>query len=325
MNRTDVLERLEPICHTTVKQIEHTAGTRVLAEPGQVAIRPVSGGKLIPLGTKGVEAMTRFVGLPKKLGEDLSLDLYGRVATELLARKERYNLLLDGDEVQEFVPYRGMKALPVERVLSTIERAVPGCDYHRVTVMPNCSASLELIGTKQEAVRRGDLVRAGAMVAFSPVNTIAPTVQSFVLRLVCTNGATSKTVLTNFTGGGGEGDDVWQWFRQSVQAAYQSLGDITERYRQMNSERVPPDQRATILEALLRQAGVGGKDAEAIRAQAIEAPPRNMYDMVNLLTWGTSHLEMTPIQRQRALNASASFTDESEHARTCPLCHIRQN
>jgi hypothetical protein len=324
VNRTEVLEQLEPICHTKVRQVEHTPRTRVLVEPGQVVIRPGSGGQLIPLSENGVKAMTNFVGLPRKICQELSPDLFGRVATELLGRKERYNLLLEGDQVQNFAEYRGVRNLPVDRVLSTIERAVPRCDYHRVTVLPNYVATLEIVGTKKEAVRRGDIVRAGAMVSFSPISTVMPVVQSYVLRLVCTNGATSKTVLAQFTGGGGDGDNIWQWFRQSVQAAYQSLGAVVNRYREMIQERIPADQRAAMLEELLRQAGITGKEAEAVRAQAIQEPPRNAYDMMNLITWASSHIVRSPERIQRALNAGATFTSESQHATICPLCQTRR-
>lgn len=323
MNRTEVLEKLEPISHMRVRQVEHTPRTRVIVQPGQVVIRPGSGGQLVPLGEKGVTAMTNFVGLPRKVCQDLSPDLFGRVATELLGRKERYNLLLEGDEVQDFADYRGVRNLPVERVLSTIERAVPGCDYHRVTTLPGAVATLEILGTQQQAVRRGDLVRAGAMVTFSPINTVMPAVQSYVLRLACTNGMTSRTVLANYAGGGGEGDDVWQWFRQSVRAAYQSLAEVVNRYQEMSRERIPPEQRAAMLEELIRRASITGKEAEAIRAQAIQVPPSNSYDMMNLITWATSHVVRSPERRQRALAASATFASESEHARTCPLCHSR--
>ena len=322
MNRTKVLEKLAPICQTTVRPVEHSPRTRVIVEPGQVLIRPERGGRLIRVADKGVKALTNFVGLPRKVAGDLSPDLFARVATELLGRKECYNLLLDGEEVQNFTEYRRVKNLSVERVLTTIERAVPGCDYHRVSVLPNSVASIEIVGTQQQAVRRGDMVRAGAMVTFSPINVVLPSVQSYVLRLVCTNGATSKTVLTQFTGGG-EGDDIWQWFRQSVAAAYQSVGAIADRYQQMIQERIPADHRAAMLEALLREAGITGKEAEAVRAQAIQEPPRNTYEMVNLITWATSHVITSPRERYRALDASAGFMEQSEHARTCPLCHTR--
>ncbi len=319
MNRTEVLEKLAPICQTTVRPVEHSPRTRVIVEPGQVMIRPGRGDQLVPVSNQGVKALAKFVGLPHGVAQELSPDLFARVSTELLGRKECYNLLLDGEEVQNFTEYRRVKNLPVERVLTAIERAVPRCDYHRVSVLPNSVASIEIVGTQQQAVRRGDMVRAGAMVTFSPINLVLPSVQSYVLRLVCTNGATSKTVLTQFTGGG-EGDDIWQWFRQSVAAACQSVGNIVERYRGMIQERIPADQRAATLDELLRQAGITGKEAEAVRARAIQEPPRNAYDMMNLITWASSHVIRSPERIQRALNAGATFTSESQHATICPLC-----
>jgi L-serine dehydratase len=42
------------------------------------------------------------------------------LATEVLARKERYNLLIDQGEVRDFADYRGAHHLPAERALSTI-------------------------------------------------------------------------------------------------------------------------------------------------------------------------------------------------------------
>jgi hypothetical protein len=324
MDRTAVLEKLEPISHVRTRPVEHTARTRVLVQPGQVVIRPGSGGHLVPISEEGVKAMTNFVGIPRAVSQQLSPDLFGKVVTELLSRKERYNLLLEDDQVRNFGDYRGIRNLPVDRVLTAIEHGMPQCDYHRVSVLGDHSAMLEVIGPKQEAVRRGDLMHAGALVKFSPINTIKPLVQSYVLRMVCTNGMTSKTVLAEFTGGHGEGDDVWQFFRQSVRSAYQAIGNIVSRYQNMIRERVPADQRAGMLEELLRQAGITGKEAEAVRAQAIQQPPRNTYDMLNLVTWASSHIIKTPERIQRAMNASATFVSESEHASVCPLCHARR-
>jgi len=324
MDRTAVLDKLEPISHVSARPVVHTARTRVLVQPSQVVIRPGNGGQLVPMSENGVKAMANFVGLPQKVCKELSSDMFGKVVTELLSRKERYNLLLDNDEVQNFGDYRGVRNLPVDRVLSTIEQGMPHCDYQRVSILGNHSAILEMVGTKQEAIRRGDVVQAGAMVTFSPINTVKPVVQSYVLRLACTNGMTSKTVLAEFTGGHGEGDDVWQFFRQSVRAAYQSMGSVVNRYREMIRERIPADQRAGMLEEFLRQAGITGKEAEAVRAQAIQEPPRNTYDMLNLVTWASSHIIRSPEKIQRALAASATFVSESEHASVCPLCHVRR-
>jgi hypothetical protein len=317
------MEKLQPICQTEVRQVNHQPRTRVIIQPDQVILKPGSGGRLIPLIQDGVRAMAGFIGMPRAMCQSLSSDLFGKVATELLSRKERYNLLIDDGEIRDFADYHGVRNLPAERVVRIIEQAIRGAEFHRVTILGNYSAMLEVVGDQRLAVRRGDLVRAGAMVTFSPISTIRPLVQSYVLRLACTNGMTSKTVLAEYHSGG-EGDNIWQWFRQSVRSACQALGEIVDRYQEMTRERIPADQRAAMLEALLKEARITGEDAEAVRARAMEEPPRNTYALLNLVTWASSHVIREPHRIQRTLDTAASFTAEQEHACICPLCHARR-
>ena len=273
------------------------------------------------MSEQGTRALANYIGMPRSLCQQLSPDTFGRVATELLARKERYNLLIDNGQVVDFADYRGMRNLPVERVLETIERSIPGTEFHRVNLF-GYSATIEVVGEQRQPVVRGDLIRAGALVTFSPINTVRPAVQSYVLRLACTNGMTANNVLREFHfGNGGEGDDIWQWFRQSLREAYRSLNAIVSRYREMRNERVPADQRATMLEAMLKDARITGEDADAIRARAIQEPPRNTYDLVNLLTWASSHVVREPARIRRIQNTVAAFSNESEHRQVCPICH----
>ncbi len=121
--------------------------------------------------------------------------------------------------------------------------------------------------------------------------------------------------------GGGEGDDVWQWFRKSVRSSYSTLDKLVETWRKLIEERVPPEDRAMIIAALIKKMKVGGSIAEAIRARAIEHPPENSWDVYNLLTFATSHIIEAPQQVIRGQLVAADFTSEESHARTCPLCH----
>ena len=215
------------------------------------------------------------------------------------------------------------------RILTAIEGGIKGIEYHRVLLLDNFVVSLELIGERREPVVAGDLIQAGAQVSFSPIGTVDPTVQSYALRLTCTNGATHNTVLREFHygggGSGGEGDDIWLWFRRSAREAYNSLNRIVARYRLMMDEQIPADQRAMMLEAMLREAKISGEEANAIRAMAIESPPETSYDLMNLLSNASSHLLEDPRRVRRAQNAVASYTSETEHARVCPVCHARRN
>lgn len=329
MNRTEVLEKMEPILNTQVRVMEHNPRTRVVVTPDEVVLRPGGGQRHLEMTTAGVQSLANFIGLPTNLAAKLRPETFGAVATELLGRNNRYALMLKDGAITSVAKPTEYRSLNPTRVLSAVEGGIRGIEYHRVLLLDNFVVSLELIGERREPVVAGDLIQAGANVMFSPIGTVDPLVQSYALRLTCTNGATHRTVLREFHygggGGGGEGDDIWQWFRRSAQEAYNSLNRIVEQYRRMMDEQIPADQRAMVLEAMLREAKITGTDANAIRALAIEEPPQNSYEMMNLMTRASSHLLEDPRRVRRAQAAVQSYTSETEHARVCPVCHARRN
>jgi len=292
-----------------------------------VTLKPGGGQRHVEFREEGVKSLASFVGLPWNIVAKLHPDTFGDAATQLLRRKERYSLMVKEGTVTEVATPSDLKGLNPTRVLAAIEGGIRGLEYHRVLILKNQSVCLELIGERREPVIAGDLIQAGAQVTFSPLGTIQPKVSSYALRLMCTNGMRSNTVLREFTygGGGGDGDDIWQWFRESAKEAYNSLARIVERYREMSNELIPPEQRAAILEAMLKEAKISGADASAVRALAIESPPQNSYDMLNLLTHATSHLLQSSTAIVNAQEAAATYASASTHARMCPMCHATRN
>jgi hypothetical protein len=133
-------------------------------------------------------------------------------------------------------------------------------------------------------------------------------------------------VLSNFSGGnggGGEGDSVWQFFRSSIRKAYGSFDTVVNQWKKLQAENIPAADRARILAALLERAKIKGEVADAVMAMAVERPPRNAWDMHNLITFASTHLLTAPAQVDRAQDIAAEFADESTHAKSCPLCHRR--
>ncbi len=328
MNREEVLERMEPILNTQVRTMEHRAQTRVLVTPNMVTFRPGGGQHHMEMTTGGVQSLANFIGLPWNLAAQLRPETFGNVATELLGRKNRYALVTKDNAITAVAKPQEYNTLNPERVLRSVESGIRGIEFHRVLILDNFVVSLEVIGERRQAVARGDLIQAGAQITFSPMGTVDPMIQSYALRLACTNGVTSNTILREFHfggGGGGEGDDVWQWFRHSARDAYNALDRIVSRYQQMIAEHIDPSQRAMILEAMLREARIIGEDANAVRALAIENPPQTSYDVMNLITQATSHIIEDPRRVHRAQLAVASYTSAQEHARVCPVCHARRN
>jgi len=325
LNRTEVLERLEPIMDTQLREIDHEPRTRVMVSPEQVSLRPGGGRRILEVAPSGVMSLVKFSGLPETIAKNLQPETFGQVATELLAHKRRYSAVLKDGAITSFVRRGEYRNTNPARALQAIESGVRGADFHRVMILDNLVAQIEVVGEERQPVARGDLVQAGAMVQFSPIGTIQPYVQAYALRLACTNGMTHNDIIREFRhgggGGGGEGDDIWQWFRRSVREAYQAINPIIQRYRGMMDELISPEQRAQVLTAMLREAKITGGPADAVRAMAIENPPENRYQMMNLISYASSHLLERPDQVRRAQNTAADYAHEHTNPLECPMCH----
>lgn len=319
MNRAEVLEQMAPIMGLKARPVEHGPRTRVTVSPDGVEI--VHNRHGYHLGDSGVKSLLGFTGLPLPLATGLRPRTLESALTELLAGKGHYTLVTSNDEVTGITGSTDFHGVDPERALVNVERSIPNVDYHRVNLL-NSGARVEILGPRQEAVRVGDNVQAGVSVALSPIGTINPQIQSFNLRLVCTNGAIATQVVETFQfgRGGGEGDNIWQWFRQSSKAAYDSFTATVDGYKALAERVIPVGDRAATLEGMIRQAGLTGNLGNTVRGWAVDDPPETEWDIFNLITRASSHLLENSEGILRAQRAAASFSSEAEHRRVCPSC-----
>ncbi|MDD2730808.1 MAG: hypothetical protein PHW33_01645 [Candidatus Portnoybacteria bacterium] len=324
MKANEVLDHLKDVRSVTAKVVEREPATKIVVTPDMVTMRPGKGKRLLEVGKEGVKDLFQFLHMPPDMVGKIMPGTCGQVANDLLGHKERFELLMkDGKIIGFRAPHAGHSMSP-ERVLESIEKVVEKPDYHKVAV-DGQNVNLEIVGIDKATVTRGDVVRAGALVKFSPLGISNPIVQSFVMRLVCTNGMTSSTVLREYSFGGGRGGDdkkdgLWSWFRKGLKEAYGSYSKVVERYQQMIKDEIPEAERAMMLEAMIKEAGLKDEAAATVRTMAIDTPIRNSYDILNLITYATSHVLEDPKQIHRARRATEVFQDNDSHALFCPVC-----
>lgn len=330
MKENEVLDHIKSVNNVSVKQVAKDPATKIIVTPDMVTMRPRRGARLLEVDRdEGVRDLFKFLHCPPDLMGKVSPDTSRRVLNDLIDTKEQFELIMrDGKIIGFRAVHRGHN-MPCERVLDSIDKVIEKADYNKAMVLANQAVDLEIVGIDKKAVSKGDIIRAGARVMFSPLGGVNPTVQSFVLRLACTNGATSNNVLREYSFGSGGGDahgrsdhrdGLWSWFRKSLKEAYSSYNEIVDRYKEMVEDRIPDDQRAMMLENMIREAGLDDATAKAVRDRAIEQPPQNSYDMFNLLTWATSHLITEPKRIQRARRAVEVFQAAESHGLFCPVC-----
>ena len=325
MNREQVMERIGSICDLKVKPITHGPKTKVSVGSDMVVLKPGGGARTLEMTEEGVRNLANFCTIPDKFGTTLTPTTFGLVATELLEAKGQYALIVDRDNrIVDFGRAKEYRDFNTERVLATIDRAMPSCEIQRVFSLADHTVSLDVASPKEMVVSRGDLVRAGANITFSPIGVTTPLVVPYTLRCECTNGMTTSDILREykFTGGdGGGGGSFYPWLNKSIRLASNCLGDIIKRWRKLQAENIPDGQRAAMLTALLREARITGEVAAAINSRALEHPPENSFDLFNLITWGASTVEMEPKEVFRLRGAADKSYQEEAQKRLCSLCH----
>ena len=333
MDRDTLLERMSGYTGVTARLGDSDTKVAEAETPSGFAIKPSRGARSVPIGEAGMANLLDFAGVPAKLAEKLEPQTLGKVATQALTSKRAdgtYTMLTKGGEVMEFAPPSQTRNIPATRVVDNIAKGIPSdVEFRRFLDLPRYTLRIETVGEQEHAVKVGDLVRAGTVTQFSPLGLTVPSVEAFNERLVCTNGMTARDFAQEWRhaggrGGAGEGDDIWQFFRKANRDAYAAFGRTVERYDELAQTSINPEDRGMILEALMREGGIRGDLAAAVRNDAITSPPEDEWDMVNLISRVTSHVLEDPREIVRAQRAAAGFVAADEHSRTCPSCSRAQ-
>lgn len=330
MDMAQVLEKVEPLTKLKGEVIEGDFKVLWSADDGAVELRPGRGKRAIPFNPDSLERLFNHANINKNLRERISTQTLMQAVSESLANAQQdkgLSILTRDGMIEDIGPGQEFRSIPPERVLRKITKGLGGeVDFSRVLTLPNHTIRVETLGMEQKAVVENDIIRAGTMTQFSPLGITIPAVQSFNLRQWCLNGATTMDIVRDFQYGG-EGDDIWQFFQRANREAYRSIGPVIERYQQLMQEEVTPEDRAAVVNALLKQMKASTETVAAVQARALETPPQNSYDVLQLATWATSHVIADPVRIVRAQNAIATWTNEETHARTCPTCNtgLRRN
>ena len=288
---------------------------------------------------EAMKSIAEFAGVTQQIA--------GKFPTELVTPLVNYGIKMrDGvvviaDEDNRIINVQDRSKLqpimPVEAVLENMLAQWPEVKFKDAQM--GASYGTDIVAITHDEERRleelvqpglhqflpegGDPFRAGVHIHTNPMGLSAPEIEPFTYRLVCLNGAVHTQYLHDAWGRGfGEGDELWQWFRDGLQASDMAVGNIMGKYAEMIGETIEPNARAAVVEGYARQARLGNEDKQALREQAMNEPPRNMYDLFNLATATATHrghktlAEMLNHQRRATVNT----TTADAHGHYCPTC-----
>jgi hypothetical protein len=283
----------------------------------------LAGGQLreeVPFSLAGVKSLCHFLRIPPRIVKELGPAVSGTVLTTLLNKLQAYSITGAHGEIDVISQAKEVQHVDTRRVIDSIVQAMPDADFHRVLIGKEYDIQLEVVGERQAAVNVGDLVRGGVAVRFSPLGGIQPQVQTFALRLACTNGALTSQNLSGYELFEEDFDQFYPWLTQSVTTAYEGLESVMESWRILSQQVLSPEDRNLMLSGLMKRARLTSRMIEMIHGKALEEHPETAYDLLQLLTWATSHVMDDPRRIRRAQLAGAVFTDEVQHQAYCRSC-----
>ena len=319
MNLVELLTELSTVTELSMQKLDEMAEVE-LTGTGELFLK--DGGLPWPVTWEARKQLLKLIGVSNGLLVKLDKNTASQVLTELYRRQGGLTGLVSKEELVGFAEQGRYRPVVVEKMLDAVNQSLGEVEYHRALVLPNYDVRLEILGQDEHAVLEGDQVRAGIALQFNPVGLTHPAIQTFALRQVCVNGMTATTVLEQYTLDTGYGEDpqVYGWARDTAKLAYDGLPEVVSQWQTLAGDSITQEDRALLLTALATRAKLRGKDAAALWARATEEPPQTAYDVLNLMTWVTSHVMSDPSRIIRAQQVSANFVAEELHQKQCPTC-----
>ena len=296
-------------------------------------------------GKEAIESLVKFIGVSPTLVKDYPSKLTLPLLSHGLARKEGAVAVIDGEgrllNVSDQAKLKPVMA--AEQVLEHIREQWPEVQWQDGEISSpkgDRAYGADLIAITHNDVERlerrvdrnlhqrlpegGDPYRAGIHAHFNPMGITEPLIEPYIQRLVCLNGAIHSEYLSHEWGRGfGEGDDLWQWFRDGLIASNVAIGGVMDKYAEMVGQTFETGtDRARAVEGFIRSARLTREDAQAVRDGAIANPPETQYDLFQLATATATHggsksLEQL-LNRQRVAASTASHPHID---RFCPTCN----
>lgn len=272
------------------------------------------GGRKWQPSRKVVQEATALCGIPQAYANKCELDFLAMQLNHWMPSLGQVQMVTKDDNLVALTRPTSPILSPT-MILDKIENTLHPNDYFRATIKED-KVCIYVVGQVEEAVRKGDVVRGGAYIEFSPTGVTSPLVKGFIERLICTNGAVSNEDTLIFSFGGDEGGSFNKWLRNSLVSATKSVKKTAVTLREMANTKINPSE---VLDHVLR-ASLPDMVKDSIRAKVMDQGAPTMYDLYNHITYVASHeVEDEQIVHRLMTNAS----EVGKH-KSCPVCHRRR-
>jgi hypothetical protein len=283
----------------------------------------------VPANSTGLTHLANWLDVPYKFLLRQDRDFQQLILERLLARNPG-EVLLEWSDEQGIVALRdtGVEVIDPRRIIDIAAKVLDD-PYARVTRAFSTEGEyrFDVVMRTDDGIfgdrQVGDLTAAGLTFGQNTKANLAPWVQPYAQRLVCTNGMVSTDPSLKVDGRGKDVSEMLAHLEAQAQRAFARMEHEIDAFYDLRNQRVV-DSSQTLLR-LAREQGL----PERIVFALIERMPVlvddtqdvSMFDLVNVITNHANAPELIgKAKPQRALEAVGGQIILS-HAERCPRCH----
>jgi hypothetical protein len=287
-------------------------------------------------GKDGLLAMAKFFDIPPKFFARLDAEQKQfLLRTQIEKADEDVTVLYREDEgVSEIYKAGQTRVRPhrlVEKALTTFPAESPIVDHW----LDHNELRVDVI--LPEGFERGiggdpgvgDITRGGVRLGQDRKLNMAPWVQPFLYRLVCTNGMEVPDAGLKVSALGATEQEIEALFEAEVARAMERLDQDIEHFYSLRSERVGSDPTGALRRAATEMglpARTVGNLEDLVPSLVDEATGDiSMFDVVNLMTNWANHPDIDVRSSSRRNLQVAGGRLVNDHAERCGTCHARLN
>lgn len=299
------LRDIEPLTLTQLKDKLDIGGETVTVSPGEVKLDSTRGvievlpdgvarrqARQIPLTVESVEAIANHIGVPTAFHKRLPTDLRDTLFNELFVREHNQALVRLTETEILYMREPSSKIIDPRRFVDVAAKVVS--PEGQVIDFKNAKDFFGFDVVVPEGFDRGqggdrkvgDITRGGVRFGQDTKQGLAPWVQRYMYRLVCTNGMEVPDTTLKIDARGESIEDVINELEQMAQLAFAKVEEDLVHFYALREQVV--DQPERMMARLARERNL----SDRIRLQLVDAVPMivqpgqpvTMFDLVNLAT-----------------------------------------
>lgn len=323
----NILETLEKRAENTERIAAPYSAVRFVAEPQRKFLTVED--KEYTLTEDGYDTLLKTVHVPKGYANRMPVTLLEENVNFWIRQKnnEMFSALVnkETDRIRSFMN-PNLSYVSTIDVFNEVATHV-GTDWElRNYEITDSVVKVAFTTDRESGGHVGDVSAAGLSLVHSDSWMVAPRFDSYLLRLVCTNGQTRPVSGRKFRVTGSDREGILEQVGQFTEISVENLELMIAGYERLRDQHV--DNVARIVQRICQENNLPSKVREALiltmqsptfLATMPESNMGTMFDVVNLLTWVATHNQEIPDNHRmhlREIAGSISATGETR----CESC-----